>query len=453
MPQGGVDKKIIILGGLIVLFVVVLVLFLVFGRKHTTPTTATSSSNQLVIWDSFDDEENLAPFIAKFKEHNPDISVSYVKKNPANYELESIDAIASGKGPDIWVVPSNWMAKHQSKLAALTDWKLDSKKKKTNAQVFRDDYLAVASGDCIFSDQVLGMPLFIDSLSLYYNPNLLNKKFQDYINDHPNADSAILSKVLTTPPKTWDDLASMIKYYGDGAIALGSSNVDHSSDILTTLMMQYGAEMTSSDNKNALFHTANNLTGDIAYPGTKALDFYTTFSKKGDAHYTWDKTEKNSYESFTKEKVAMMIDYKQNMNKVKRDLQYEPGLSSLPQIKDATKPVDLAYYQIFTVPKVSKNQEKAWEFILSLSNVEILSTYLNKVGVNSALKSQTDGSTDWADIQNKSATSWYNPDPAKVDKIFKTAIDQVLDGQKPQTAIDGAAAEVSALLQKLSEGQ
>ncbi len=453
MPQGGVDKKIIILGGLIALFVIVLVLFLVFGRKHTTPTTSTSSSNQLVIWDSFDEEENLAPYITKFKERNPDMSVSYVKKNSANYELESVDAIAAGKGPDVWVIPSNWMAKHHSKLAALTDWKLDSKKKKTNSQVFREDYLAVAAQDSIFSDQVLGMPLFIDSLSLYYNPNLLNKKFQDYIKDHPNADPANLSKILTTPPKTWDDLASMIKYYGDGAIALGSSNVEHSSDILAALAIQSGAEMTSSDNKNALFHTANNLIGDVAYPGTKALDFYTTFSKKGDPHYTWDKAEKNTYESFTKERVAMMIDYKQNMSKVKRDLQYEPGLSSLPQIKDTTKPLDLAYYQIFTVPKVSQNQEKAWEFILSLSNSEILPTYLNKVGVNSALKNQTEGSTDWADIQNKIATSWYNPDPVKVDKIFKTAIDQVLDGQKPQTAIDGAAAEVSALLQKLSEGQ
>lgn len=453
MPQGGVDKKIYILGGLIVLFVVALILFLVFGRKHTTPTTSSSGSSQLVIWDSFDEEENLAPYIVKFKDRNPDISVSYVKKNPANFELESIDAIAAGNGPDVWVIPSNWMAKHNSKLAALTDWKLDSKKKKTNSQVFREDYLAVAAQDSIFSDQVLGMPLFIDSLSLYYNSSLLNKKFQDYIKDNPNADPANLSKILTTPPKTWDDLASMIKYYGDGAIALGSSNVEHSSDILVALMIQSGAQMASSDNKNALFHTAKNLTGDVAYPGTKALDFYTTFAKKGDPHYTWDKAEKSAYESFTKEKAAMMIDYKQNMSKVKRDLQYEPGISALPQIKDTTKPLDLAYYQIFTVPKASQNQEKAWDFILSLSNSEVLPTYLNKVGVNSALKNQTEGSTDWADIQNKIATSWYNPDPYKVDKILKTAIDQVLDGQRPQTAIDGAAAEVTSLLGKLTEEQ
>lgn len=450
MPQGGVNKKIIILGALIVVFIIALVLFLIFGRKSSQPNPTASSSNQLVIWDSFDDEENLADYIAKFEDLNPDISVIYEKKNPANFETESINAIAAGKGPDIWVVPSTWMAKHNGKLAALKDWKLDSKKKKTNAEVFKDDYLSVVANDCIKDDQVLGMPIFVDSLSLFYNPNLLNQKFQNYIKDHPNADPANVNKILATPPKTWADLESMIKLYGANTIGLGSSDIEHASDILTALMLQYGAQMTSEDNKNAIFHTAKNSINDVAYPGTKALDYYVSFSKKDSPNFTWDRSEKSAYQAFVKEKVAMMIGYKQEMNKIKTDLGYEPGLASLPQIKDTTKPLDLAYYQVFTVPKSSQNQDKAWNFILSLVNPEILPKYLNKVGVNSALKIQTDGSTDWADIQNKIATSWFNPDPVVVDKIFKTAIDQVLDGQKPQTAIDGAAAEVSTLLQKLA---
>ncbi len=443
MPQGGVDKKIIILGVLIFVFVVALIIYLVIGRSKKQEETSVRQ-NELVIWDSFDSEENLTPYFAKFEEANPDIEIKYVKKNPQNYELESIEAIASENPPDIWVVPSNWMGKHNDKLAALSEGKMDSKNNKTNAEVFQETFISVASQDSVLNDQVLGMPLFVDTLSLYYNGTLLNQKYQDYIKSHENVDPASVSKTLTTPPKTWDDLNNLIKLYGSGAIALGNSSVENSADILSTLMIQYGTQMVSDDKKTALFHTAKNQLNDVAYPGTKALEFYTGFAKKGKENFTYD--GKSAYNDFTSEKVAMMIDYRQNLGKIKADMTNEPSVAVLPQPKNIARPIDLAYYQIFTVTKQSQNQEMAWNFILSLQNSDLSQKYLTKLGVNSPYKSQVEGSNDPFDIQTKNATSWYNPDPAKVVKIFNSAIDQVLGGQKAQTAIDGAAAEVTTLL-------
>jgi len=455
MPPGGVDKKIIILGGLIVVFIIALVLFLIFGRKSSKPESTASSSNQLVIWDSFDGEEDLSDIITEYKRLNPDTDVTFVKKNPATYETESVNAIAEGKGPDIWIIPSDWMAKHHEKLAALADNRLDPKHKEANSKFYKDTYLDVAYKDNVISDKVYGIPLFVDSLSLYLNTGLLDSKYQDYVKAHRNVNTRELKNVFNQAPKTWDDLTTLIKFYGYGAIALGSAdNVDLSGDILAALMLQYGAQMNSNDQKSALFHTASNQFSDLAYPGTKALSFYTSFAQKDNPNYTWDRKEKSAYEAFKNGQVAILIDYAEQAKKIEQDSNRSTQIAPLPQIKDSQNKIDLAYYQVLTVPKGSANSEKAWGFLTFLyNNPSLYKQYGTRTELASPLKEETKNSTDALDIQNNFSSSWYNPDPAKADKIFKSAINQVLDGQKPQTAIDGAAAEISALLQKLSEEQ
>ena len=61
------DKKFIILGGLLFVLLVVLVAFLVWrvNRKPTTPT-----SNKIVIWDSFDTEENFSQIFDEYQAQN-----------------------------------------------------------------------------------------------------------------------------------------------------------------------------------------------------------------------------------------------------------------------------------------------------------------------------------------------------------------------------------------------
>ena len=438
------DKRYIIIGAGVLLIIVLGIVMFTSGKKaaKVTPTA------KLVIWDSFDSEENFRQAITYFEGKNSKIKVEYVKKNPATYETDSINAIADGNGPDIWVVPSNWMPKHHEKMATMPEKTLDPKL--TNAEAYKNLFVDAANKDNVYDSQVYGVPLFMDTLSLFYNNRLVSKKYDAYVQAHPNADLANIEPLFDNVPQTWDELTSLIKYYGPNAIALGATNVEQYSDILNVLMLQYGAQMTSEDKANALFHTSSGTNDFTPYPGAKALTFFTSFAKEGDANYTWSPGEKSAYEAFVQNKVAMMINYTQIQKQLAKEND-EFRIKALPQINKIDNPIDLAYYQVMTVPKNAVNQSAAWTFIGYFPDAQarLDARYLSATGLPSAKIAEIRTSNDAVDIQNRNSVTWYNPDPAKVSEIFKNAIDQSLSGQNPQTLMEGAAAQVTTLLSNL----
>lgn len=438
------DKKIYIIGGLLAVLLIAFVIFILTRGNDKKETTGTN--NKIVIWNSFESEENFSQALTQYKAENKDLEIEYVKKDPSKYETDSINAFAAGNGPDIWVIPNNWLAKHHNKLVTLTESTLDAKKKKTNQAVFEDTFLAAAAQDNIIGNNVFGFPLFMDSLVLFDNPTLRFQKVRDYFNANPNADTGSLSQALGKAPETWEELGDQINRFGQNAIALGDAGtVERSSDILTALMLQYGAQMTSDNKSQALFQTPTNLFGGAAYPGNKALSFYISFAQKGDPNYTWPATQ-NAYQAFRNGNLLMMIDYSQKQIDLKKDTKNSFNISKMPQFKDTENPVDLAYYQTMTVPKSSQNQDKAWDLIRFLAMGQGQTKYLAEAQLPSALKAETTNSQDQINIQNRAAQSWYNPDPAKVEEIFKNVISQARAGQNPQTLLEGAAAEITTLL-------
>jgi maltose-binding protein MalE len=287
----------------------------------------------------------------------------------------------------------------------------------------------------------------MDSLSLFYNKTLMRDRYDEYAESHRNTGSDI-AKIMINPPATWDDLISFIKLYGENAIAMGgSAKTQNSADILTALMLQYGVKMTNDDNSAALFQTAANQFTDEAYPGTRALEFYTSFAQQGSQNYTWNK-DNDAYLDFANGKVAMMINYSRVNNDLSKT-DVHPSIAGLPQINDSNQKISLASYNVLTVPKSSKNQANAWKLISYLSSSGVTSGYQNSNNLHSAFKKDPDlinPQSQQVDLQNQSAQSWYNPDPTKVKTILEKAIDQVLAGNKAQTVLEGAAAQVTTLL-------
>lgn len=439
------DKRYYILGGLLVVLIIVLVLFL--ATRNRQPTKPTSST--ITVWDSFDSEEDFTDIFSQFLAENQGLDIKFVKKDPANFEADSINAFAAGSGPDVWIIPNNWLAKHHDKIITLTEKKLDLKGKKDNADVFETTYLDAANEDCIISNQVYCLPLFMDSLSLFYNSELFSSKLSDYARAHQGEDITAVRQLFNNPPKTWEDLTNMIKYYGQGAIGLGGArNVNRASDILTALMLQEGAQMTTDDKTAALFQTTANKFSDLAYPGTKALSFYTSFANKNDSHYTWSESQ-NDYDAFISGKIAMYLDWSRTASAIKKDTGRTAEVTALPQFATTKNPVDLASYQVLTVPKSSQNPDRAWSLIQYITDPQIQMKYISKTGLPQARKDKVQGSNIFIDIQNQYAQSWYNPEPTKVEQIFREAISAVLRGENPQTIIEGAAAQVTNLLKAL----
>jgi len=454
------DKKILFIGGGVVLAFIALVIVLFSGgcNRNNGPVTKTGATT-LTFWNLYDDKIAFDQIIAEFNRTHPKVKIEYVKKNPETFLEDSLNEMSAGKGPDIWGVPNTWLPKYHDKLVPIKNTAIENKKAfKTASDVYKETYPSVVAQDNIIDDKVYGFPMSIDTLRLYFNSSLSSRIWQDYVLENRDQLNSPLAKVFSDGPTNWDELVQMIpiitKKKGDkierSAIAFGTSNnIDHADDIITLLMMQNGAVMNSGDLTTAQFHTKQNQFGNIEFPGTKALEFYTSFADSKNKNYTWNNTMPNTIQAFADEKVVMLVDYKDAEQEIRR-LNSKVSLRTIavPQVKLTRNNVNLASYQSLTVTKASKNSDLAWDFILFMTQDQLqLNNYklaTNKtIARNNSLGSSIDGA------QAKESKSWFNPDPLRVSVILKEMIKQVNDGKSAQTAIEGAASQTSDLLKKL----
>jgi ABC-type glycerol-3-phosphate transport system substrate-binding protein len=449
-----VDKKFIFIaaGGLALVIILIIVLVSIGGKKGNVVTN--NQPGGLVIWDYNNEKAAYDPVIFDFqKQYN--VKVSYVSKNPASYVDDTINAIAAGNGPDIWVIPASLMPNVQDKLLPMpNNGFANATKKENDVESYQDIYPPVVAQDNIFNNQIYGVPLSIDILKLYINTNMVNEAISNYSAAHLNENTLNLARTIPAP-KTWDDLVKSVQFLTQkngvkitqAGITMGTANnIDNADQILTLLMMQNGAKMVSDDLGTAEFNTKQNLFGNVQYPGTKALQFYTSFGDPKSPNYTWNNSFPESVRAFAQGQVAMMINTdqaKNEINLITPNLQYQT--IDIPQITETSNPTNLAQYDTLTVTKSAKNQKEAWRFILNATGSTYASSYFSITGKTPAANDNN--------YQVSIAKSWYNPNPDKVTGYIKDAIEQVDNGKDAQTAIDGVAGQVTTLLNNLQQNR
>lgn len=435
------------------------------GKQATTPST--SSGQVLTIWRAFDDEEVFENAIRQFQTTHKNLKIRYLKKDFSDYELESLNALATGEGPDIWSIPNDWIVRHKDKLVAAPEGLFaikEAKAKKSDTEVYQNTFAPLAASQNIIDNKIYGVPLGLDTLSIFYNPQLFQdalKRYEDAhrkdISSEAQAEKAKVRKLLQAPPATWDDFIEAVKLLtvrsGEtiekSAVAMGTaSNIPNSEDILSLLMLQNGTKMTSDEGKNATFNLPQTkTTGEKTNPGLLALDFYGAFANPKKEVYTWNNGLGDARQAFIDEKVAMIFDYPffQNQIKdVKPTLRFQTAAA--PQIRETPTPIAYGEYFTETVTKNSKNPKLAWEFLAFLSKKENLSAYSRATKKPSPLADVP--GTDAFAKQVKIASSWTKGrEPAKVDEAIRKMIDEVVSGTASQTALDKAASAITTLLQ------
>ncbi|MGW8185131.1 MAG: ABC transporter substrate-binding protein [Candidatus Moraniibacteriota bacterium] len=283
----------------------------------------------LEIWGSFDDTEDFNQMLGEIQKANPFIEDVIYKKIPIDsYETELINAMASGNGPDIFLVNNAWMPRFEDKVAVAPSYII-------NENDFRDNFIDVVANDFIGKEgEIYGAPLSVDSLALYYNKELFN------------------AAGITSPPTTWSELlddskkitkmdeVSEIKKSG---IAMGTiENINRSTDIIDLLMLQNGAEMPTKN--EVRFEPDYNI-------GKNVLEFYTQFSKFSSPAYTWNKRMHYSIDAFYEGDLGMMINYSWHINTIKnKNAKLDFGIAPVPQIA-SDRPVNYANYWSFVVNK------------------------------------------------------------------------------------------------------
>ncbi len=450
------NKKVLIIAGavLFLLIIVLVVVVIIFSKKKPSDETTTkfpSENLTLTIWYLFDNEEAYTPIIDAYQKEHKNVTINLIKKEPAEYEIELVNALAGGSGPDLFMIKNDWLPKHQDKLEPMPEDYM-------SIDEYKDAFAPVAAQDLISDDRIYGIPFYIDTLAFFYNRKLV-QEYNSALNKRTDlTNEQIENLYISQPPQNWTDFIKQSKklakkngtYIVQAGVALGTSNnIESSEDILSLLMIQNNAQMVSDDKKTPTFNLPSEKeTGSQVYPGTSALDFYTSFALPSKETYSWNSSLSSSTEAFIQEKAAMMFNYSYVINTIENlspDLDF--SIAEMPQVKGAETRADYANYWPFTVSKSSKYPQVGWNFLQYASQDTWLSLYHQITQRPSPEWRQGTASSDPFVSQLGTATSWYKgKTPTKVDQTFQDMITAVVSQNQPaQTAIDSAAEKIKTL--------
>ncbi len=430
------DKtKIIIFAAIGLVIVIVAAVIIINPFRPATPTPVS-----LEFWSVFDDSDVYQPLVAKYKELHPTVTVNYYKKNIDSYEKELIDALAAGRGPDIFSIHNTWLPKHKDKLAPAPDSLISPVR-------FNEVFVDVAGQDFIDEGKVYALPLSVDSLALFYNKDLFN------------------SAGLTSAPKTWADFNSAVEklvkrdaknnILQAGAAIGTAKNINRSTDILMALMLQSGAKMVNDDKSEASFNQNLTSAGANFNPGQQALIFYTNFANPLLRVYTWNSSQHYSMDAFVEGQAAMMLNYAYNVPLIRaRSPHLDFGVAALPQISQNSRKVSFANYWGQAVSQSSTNQGEAWRFIAWLSSQENSREYLSATKKPAARRDLIDEQKTDADLgvfaeQSLYAKSWWEVDNLAIEGIFAEMIESMVAGRSTMNdALERANIQVTELMRR-----
>lgn len=401
--------------------------------KEPAPAPAT-----LEFWSVFDDSDVFDSLIAQYKEISPSITINYSKKNIVSYEQDLVNALATGRGPDIFSIHNTWLPKHITKLAPAAETLISAKR-------FSELFVDVAYKDFVDEGAIYALPLTVDTLALFYNKDLFN------------------SAGIAMPPQTWAEFNSAVEKLTQrdnknnilkSGAALGTAkNINRSTDILMALMLQSGATMISADRNTATFDQSVSAQGGSFNPGRQALIFYTNFASPGLKVYTWNQYQNYSIDAFVEGKVAMILSYNYQLPLIKaRAAHLEMGVAPLPQISSTSKKVTFANYWAQAVGRGSKNQVEAWKFLAWLSSPEISRQYLELTEKPAARRDLIEEQKSDANLgvfaqQALTAESWWEKDNLAIEGIFADMIEVVNTGKvTAENALRQAVVQVNLLL-------
>jgi len=427
------------------------------------------------VWDGPDAFEEI---FSAYKALHPFITINYRKLRYDEYENELLNALAEDRGPDIFSIHNTWLKKYKNKITPLpptttlaypiTQGTIKKEvipqlrtTKSLNAKDIKNNFVNIVYRDVAglifneatkkYEEKIYGLPLFVDTLAMYYNKDLFNNAGLAQSPAYWNNEFQQAVKKTTKQDTKGEIIQS-------GAGLGGSNNIERYSDILSVLMMQNGSVMADDDSGQVLFNKIPPSFKDQSYnPGLEALRFYTDFANPAKEVYSWNKNLDDSLNLFAQGKLAIMFGYSYHLATIRAQApKLNFAITKLPQIEGNT-PVNFANYWVETVSSKSQHLNEAWDFIQFATKAEQAKTYLDKAKRPTALRALINEQIDDDDMgvfaeQVLTAKSWYHgADSAAAEKMFAEMIDAAVLGQdKIETLINLAASKVQ---QTMNAGQ
>ena len=423
----------IILTTIFALFIFVgVVLFATSGRGDPSKTIGS-----VVIWGTLDEEvmngviKNLAMGDKAFKK------VKYEEKPAQDFNEILTEAIAEGKGPDVFLLPQSDILKHQNKIIPIPYENFTLRDYK--------NYFIEEGEFYLRTDGILALPFTVDPLVMYWNRSLF-----------ANAGVA-------KPPRVWDDFFVLAKKLTKkdanmniftSAVSLGEfSNIENAKEILVTLIMQAGNPITYRDNGEIGVSLRDTMINGQTTPTESALRFYTEFSNPIKETYSWNRALPNSKTAFLSGDLAIYFGFAGELRELRaKNPNLNFDVAYLPQTENLKNNLTFGKMRALAISKGSENVAGAFNVITNLIKSESLAYLSETMGLPpvSRILLMEEPSDPYQSVFFRSALSakgFLDPDEEGSGLIFQDMVGSVVSGRrKLSEAISRADAEMEELL-------
>jgi len=408
---------------------------------YTGSNSGSSGIGKVVIWGELP-QQQMQGVLTQLTQNDQSLKdVSYVEKDPADFESDLVSAIAAGQGPDLVLMSQEDLVPLMSVIQTIPSSSL-------SASEFTSSFTGGASiWEAPGNAGAYGIPYLIDPLVLYANGPMLS------------------SDGIAQVPSTWDALTGLVpKVTSEGVndsithglIALGEySNVNDARAILSALFFQAGVPITSWQSTGIL---APNLgleaTDNGVQAGPAVVNFYAQFADPSKTSYTWNSGFPNSEQAFAAGDIALYLGF---ASEASYFTQANPNLdlstSPLPQPATATTKVTYGKIYAFAIPRGSANPTGALAAATALLGSAADADAASATGLAPALRSllatTPNSPTDAIAYQSALyAQGWLSPAAPSVDQVFSVMITSVTSGTlSASAALANAQSALGALVQ------
>lgn len=353
-----------------------------------------------------------------------DFPVTYRGIPRADFDRELVEALASGRGPDMLFLPQDLILRHQNKLFTVPFTSFSERD-------FRDRF--IEAGELYLSSSgANAFPFTVDPLVLYWNRTLF-----------ANAGVA-------QPPHFWDEVLPLIERLTArdergtitrSAIALGEfENVTHAKEILAALIIQAGSSIVAGTSEAPEVVLGERL-GAPETPAVSALRFYTEFVNPVKPTYAWNRSLPPSEQAFLAGDTAMYVGFASELFELREknpNLNFD--VAPLPQIRDAVAKKTFGVVEGAAILKSSPNVNSAFQVLGVLTGPEVQRAWEGITGLPPVRRDllaepQTDAFRSVFYDSALITDAFLDPNPSATTAVFRAMVENVTSGRADISAV------------------
>jgi len=347
-------RNLIFLAVLVVVLFGLVAIFITRSRgTASSGNTNNTATGQVTLqwWGTFLDSTTVQPLLAEYTAANPNVKIQYVNKWPGGSRdgaqtqyYASLDAIFSENNslalPDIFMVDNTMVGYYENETTPAPASVISASELSAN-------FYPVVATNLVKAGQVRGLPLWVDTLAIVYNRNLLLQAGRQTLPTEWT-EFKNLSQQLTTVVGTNRVL---------GFAAGTTKNASFGTDLLQLLFLQDGINLTDAAGRPAFASNATNAVD--------TLSFFKGFAGSGGS---WSAANAdNDALAFMKGNLAMIVAPSWLVNDFldinrAQSLNLNIGVSKIPQISGSAE-INWGNYWANVVASKRPNSVEAWKFL------------------------------------------------------------------------------------------